>query len=81
MFLVDIRPESTREQEGLPELKLGARFKVAAYALQSGLVPKRVAREAANADELNLLINAAYIAGGCQLARRQRITGTCGVVL
>lgn len=63
MFLVDIRPVSAREEEGLPELKLGARFKVAAYSLQTGLVPKRIAKEAVNADELNLMINAAYITG------------------
>lgn len=30
---------------------------------QTGLVPKRVAREVSSADELQLLINAAYIAG------------------
>lgn len=65
VFLVDIRPEATREDEGLPELKLGARFKVAAYPLQTGLVPKQVAKQAANLEELNLLINAAYIAGLC----------------
>jgi hypothetical protein len=34
IFLVDIRPEETREKEGLPQLKLGARFKVAAFPLQ-----------------------------------------------
>jgi hypothetical protein len=31
VFLVDIRPEEQREEEGLPELKLGARLKVAAF--------------------------------------------------
>jgi hypothetical protein len=34
VFLVDIRPEEAREAEGLPELKLQARFKVAAFPLQ-----------------------------------------------
>jgi hypothetical protein len=34
VFLVDIRPDETREAEGLPELKLQARFKVAAFPLQ-----------------------------------------------
>ncbi|KAF8062647.1 hypothetical protein HT031_003976 [Scenedesmus sp. PABB004] len=62
VFLVDIRPEEVREKEGLPELKLSARFKVAAFPLQSNVVPPRVAREAANADELRTLVNAA--AGG-----------------
>ena len=65
VFLVDIRSDATREQDGLPELKLSARFKVAAFPLQAGLVPKRIAREAVNADELNLMINAAYITGEC----------------
>lgn len=34
IFLVDIRPEETREKEGLPQLKLAARYKVAAFPLQ-----------------------------------------------
>jgi hypothetical protein len=34
VFLVDIRPEEAREAEGLPQLKLQARFKVAAFPLQ-----------------------------------------------
>lgn len=34
IFLVDIRSEVQREKEGLPQLKLGARFKVAAFPLQ-----------------------------------------------
>lgn len=34
IFLVDIRPEGTREKEGLPQLKLAARYKVAAFPLQ-----------------------------------------------
>jgi len=34
IFLVDIRPEEQREKEGLPELKLGARYKVAAFPVQ-----------------------------------------------
>jgi hypothetical protein len=34
IFLVDIRPEETREKEGLPQLKLGARFKVATFPMQ-----------------------------------------------
>lgn len=34
VFLIDIRPDTTREAEGLPELKLAARFKVAAFPLQ-----------------------------------------------
>lgn len=36
IFLVDIRPEETREKEGLPQLKLGARYKVAAFPVQVG---------------------------------------------
>jgi len=31
---VDIRPEEQREKEGLPQLKLGARYKVAAFPVQ-----------------------------------------------
>jgi hypothetical protein len=34
IFLVDIRPEEQREKEGLPQLKLGARYKVAAFPVQ-----------------------------------------------
>jgi hypothetical protein len=34
VFLVDTRTEEAREDEGLPELKLQARFKVAAFPLQ-----------------------------------------------
>jgi hypothetical protein len=36
IFLVDIRTEETREKEGLPQLKLGARYKVAAFPVQVG---------------------------------------------
>jgi hypothetical protein len=39
--------------------------------LQKDVIPPRVAREAANAEELRLMINAAYIAGlpPCQVRR------------
>jgi hypothetical protein len=42
-----------------------------ALPLQKDVIPPRVAREAANAEELRLLINAAYIAGlpPCQVRR------------
>uniref|UniRef100_A0A383WJ08 Rhodanese domain-containing protein n=1 Tax=Tetradesmus obliquus TaxID=3088 RepID=A0A383WJ08_TETOB len=65
VFLVDVRPDEAREEEGLPQLKLQARFKVAAFPLlqKNDVLPPRIAREAANAEELRLLINAAYIAG------------------
>lgn len=33
VFLVDVRPDEAREEEGLPQLKLQARFKVAAFPL------------------------------------------------
>lgn len=39
IFLVDIRPEETREKEGLPQLKLAARYKVAAFPLQVCVCP------------------------------------------
>eukprot|EP00775_Hariotina_reticulata_P005013 gene5013-5254_t len=63
VFLVDIRPEQQREQDGLPELKLGARFKVAAFPVPQVDIPSKVARDATDAAELRLLVNAAYIAG------------------
>eukprot|EP00879_Flechtneria_rotunda_P009173 GHRR01009603.1.p1 GENE.GHRR01009603.1~~GHRR01009603.1.p1 ORF type:complete len:478 (+),score=187.31 GHRR01009603.1:557-1990(+) len=63
VFLIDIRSEQQREKEGLPELKLQARLKVAAFPLQQITVPSKLAREVANTDELRLLMNAAYIAG------------------
>jgi hypothetical protein len=36
-FLVDVRPEEAREEEGTAALKLGARFRVAAFPRQVGL--------------------------------------------
>jgi hypothetical protein len=35
-FLVDVRPEEQREEEGTAQLKLGARFRVAAFPRQVG---------------------------------------------
>jgi hypothetical protein len=64
-LLVDVRPEGQREADGTPELKLGARFKVVAFPLEeaTAVVAPRVARQAGNAAELKLLVNAALISG------------------
>jgi rhodanese-related sulfurtransferase len=63
--LIDIRPAKQREAEGTPELKLAARFKVAAFPADEAalLLPPRVTRAAGNAGELRTLTHAALIAG------------------
>jgi hypothetical protein len=63
VFLVDIRPEEEREENGVALLKRAARFRVAAFPLLSDVVPPKIAKEVTNVSELTLLTNAAYIAG------------------
>jgi len=63
IFLVDIRPEEEREENGVALLKRAARFRVAAFPLLSDVVPPKLAKEVTNVAELTLLTNAAYIAG------------------
>ncbi|KIY96142.1 hypothetical protein MNEG_11819 [Monoraphidium neglectum] len=62
-LLVDIRSPAQREAEGVPELKLGARFKVVAFPVEDDVVPSRVAKLVGNVPELKLLTSAALIAG------------------
>lgn len=66
-LLLDIRPEVIREKDGLPALKLGARFKAAALPLsfaqdQVALIDPRVVKNISNRDELVLAIHAAFVA-------------------
>jgi hypothetical protein len=60
-LLVDMRSEADIARDGLPRLLLGARRRAAAY--QPVSVESSALRRAANAKQLQLLINAAYVAG------------------
>ncbi|GAX84176.1 hypothetical protein CEUSTIGMA_g11599.t1 [Chlamydomonas eustigma] len=63
--LIDIREDEEREGKGRPELKLGARFKVAALPLSTAdtLISPDLARRGRNMEVLKLDIAAAIIAG------------------
>lgn len=60
--LIDIRTQEQREARGMPELKLGARFKAAIWEVDLALDPA-FARRCVDPSRLALEINAAYIAG------------------
>uniref|UniRef100_A0A6T8TBB3 Rhodanese domain-containing protein n=1 Tax=Chlamydomonas leiostraca TaxID=1034604 RepID=A0A6T8TBB3_9CHLO len=73
-LLLDVRPEAARKADGLPELKLGARFKavalpvsVAAAQVQRA-TPAPVMRGVRSRDELTLQVYAAFVANLRQVA-------------
>lgn len=59
-LLVDIRPDAQRQKDGLPRLRLAARFKAVAFPLRNRIDP-RLGKRISNAAQLSLQLNALYV--------------------